>query len=79
MAYTCLTLRVLYATMFYGLVALLLFVWKPPMLFTPDGMLRRQGLMHNETMFSFGTICLALAVLSYYLFTAIDVVCDATL
>ena len=67
--------RVVYAVIFYVLLSALVWVWKPPLLFMPDGSLRRQGLMgEQETLFSFGTFAAALAVLSYYLFAVLDLV-----
>ena len=69
--------RFVYAVLFYLLVVALIYVSRPPALFMDDGRrIRRQGMLPQETLFPLSTVCLAVAVASYTLFTVIDVVFD---
>lgn len=66
--------RVIYSTMFFTLLVILLYLAKPSVMFEPDGQLKRFGLDTDQTMFSFGVFTVVLAILSFYLFCIIDVV-----
>lgn len=64
--------RLVYATLFYLLVSLLVFVSKPRLLFHEDGSLRRVGLSNDETLFGSLVICAVAAIASFYMFVIID-------
>lgn len=66
--------RLLYATMFFVLLVLLVYTSKPGLVFEADGSPKTFGIGDDKTMFSFGVFVVVLAVLSFYFFCVIDVI-----
>lgn len=70
--------RVIYSSLFFVLTLALLIVSKPRALFTSDGRIRPFGTKGggdtSRTVFSFGVVTVAAAILSMFLFSMIDVV-----
>lgn len=68
------TQRVLYATLFFVLLMLLILVAKPSVMFDTRGDLRPFGVGDEKTPFALGVVVVALSVLSFYVFCIIDVI-----
>ena len=68
------TARLAYSIAFYVLVAVLVIVMKPSMIFERNGNPRTFGIGRNKTTFAFGTLCVVLAILCFYMFAWIDLV-----
>jgi hypothetical protein len=66
--------RVVYATLFYVLVIMLVMVLKPTFIFDEYGNIRPFGVGNDKTLFSLGVITVATAILSFYLFCIIDLI-----
>lgn len=67
--------RIVYSLLFYVLTILLLIVSKPSLMFTPDGDIRPFGVGGDDrTIFSFGVFIIVLAIISFYIFSIIDLV-----
>ena len=67
--------RVLYASIFFILVMVLIFIVKPKPLFDENGNIHSFGLTSNDsTVMSLGVITVAVAVTSMAVFSMIDVV-----
>jgi hypothetical protein len=70
---------VLYSSLFFVLLMVLIGVAKPALLFKPDGSLRPFGTRHrgaqpHTTVVSLGVVTVAAAVLSMFVFSLIDLV-----
>ena len=66
--------RIVYATVFYVLLSVLLVLAKPALIFAPDGSIKPFGVGTDKTLFSFGVFAVVLAILSFYMFCIIDMV-----
>lgn len=66
--------RVVYSVLFYVLSVVLLVVSKPPIFFDRDGNIRPFGIGDDKTIFAFGVIATAMAILSFYVFCIIDLI-----
>ncbi len=66
--------RLLYASVFFVLLILLIFTSKPSLIFDNKGSLRQFGIGDEKTMFSFGVFTVLFAVVSFYFFCVIDVI-----
>ena len=69
--------RIIYATLFYILLLVLIIISKPALMFERDGELKPFGIDDGDgkkTIFSFGVFTVVLAILCYYLFCIIDLV-----
>jgi hypothetical protein len=64
--------RILYSIFFYILALILIFMYKPSFIFNDDDTLKNFGLNSNNTIYSFGTLTVVLAVATFYLFAVID-------
>jgi hypothetical protein len=64
--------RLLYSLTFYILLMTVIIMWKPNMLFEPNGEIRTYGVKHGETVFSFGVISIVIAIMCFYVITIID-------
>lgn len=67
--------RTIYTTLFYVLMLMLIIVSKPAFAFNKDGRIRPFGVGEENTVISLGVIVVALAIVSFYVFACIDVVC----
>lgn len=65
--------RATYSIAFYALACVLIYVAKPRMLFKEDGSLRRIGTNEDESMLASIVFIAFLAIVSFYLFVAIEV------
>ncbi len=66
--------RLLYASVFFVLLVLLIYTSKPSLVFDNDGNVRPFGIGDDKTMFSFGVFTVLFAILSFYFFCIIDVI-----
>jgi len=66
--------RLLYSLVIYLLLIVIIVVSKPKELFFKSGMPIPFGVGQNKTIFSLGVITVALAILSFYLVTIIDMI-----
>jgi hypothetical protein len=71
--------RVIYTLVFYLMAIALVVVAKPGLMFTNDGDVRLFGVGPGReesprTVFSFGVFVLVLAIVSFYMFSVIDIV-----
>jgi len=66
--------RVLYSILFYILIVMLIFVAKPPLMFDNRGQFKNFGFGSNKTLFSFGVLITAIALVSFYVFAVIDLI-----
>lgn len=66
--------RIIYSVLFYVLSVLLILVSKPAAIFNTDGELRPFGVGDGKTIFAFGVVVVALAIISFYVFCVIDLV-----
>ena len=71
--------RVIYSLLFYLLAILLIIVAKPSTVFLNDGKIKAFGVGSDadgqpKTVFSLGVFVLVLAVVSFYIFSVIDVI-----
>ena len=66
--------RLIYSVLFFTLMLCLLYVSKSKFIFDDKGELKAYGIKSNQTLFSFGAICVVLAFTSIFLFTFIEVV-----
>ena len=65
---------VIYTIMFYTLIGSLLFAAKPSLMFDRQGNFKSFGIGKSKTLFSFGILVTVAAMVSFYLFTIIDIV-----
>lgn len=61
--------RIVYASIVFTLMCILIFAARPSMLFDKDDKIRQFG---TETCFSVGVITTVAAIISYYAFAVID-------
>lgn len=68
--------RVVYSLLFYLLAVLLLIVSKPSLMFSENGNIRPFGVGddNHQTLFSFGVFVMVIAIISFYIFSVIDIV-----
>lgn len=66
--------RLVYATVFFILLILLIYASKPHLIFDTNGDTKPFGIGNNKTMFSFGVFTVVLAILSFYFFCIIDII-----
>lgn len=66
--------RVIYSILFFSLLLVLLFISKPSVMFDEDGSLKDFGIGTDKTMFSFGVFTVVLAIISFYIFTLLDII-----
>lgn len=64
--------RVLYSSIFYILVVVLLIVSKPSLMFDKKGNLKQFGVNEEQTIFHLGVFVVALSIVSFYIFAFID-------
>lgn len=67
--------RVIYSVLFFILFVTLLYVSKHSILFLPSGNLRAFGIKQDETLFSFGTICVVVSFTCVFAFTLLEIMC----
>jgi hypothetical protein len=66
--------RLLYSTVFFVLLIMLIYTSKPHVIFDTNGDVRPFGIGDDKTMFSFGVFTVVIAILSFYFFCVIDVI-----
>ena len=67
--------RVIYSVIFFILLLVLLYTSKSSIMFEQDGKeIKKFGLGHEQTLFSFGIFTIVLAIASFYLFCIIDLI-----
>lgn len=66
--------RVIYSLLFSILTIILVVVSRPVSMFYPDGNIIPFGVGENTTVFSFGVFSLVLAIVSFYIFSVIDLI-----
>ena len=66
--------RSVYSALFYVLIVVLILVSRPKALFDESGRPRGFGLGQHDTVFAFGVIVVALAIVAYYVFAIIDII-----
>lgn len=66
--------RVIYATLFYVLLIVLIVISKPSILFNIDGSIKPFGIGEEKTMFSLGVFTVVISILSFYVFCLIDLI-----
>lgn len=66
--------RIIYASLFYLLLIILVLVTKPPMVFDEHGNVRPFGVGANKTIFSLGVLTVSLSIISFYIFCLIDLI-----
>ena len=69
--------RVLYGLLFYALVMSAIVVYRPRMLFDEEGAPIPFGVGKERTVIDLGTIAAVIAMLSFALFTIVDVIAGA--
>lgn len=67
--------RVIYSVAFYLLTVALICVARPSVAFRPDGRIKQFGVGEGSSIFSLGVLCSAVAVLCFYAFCMVDVLC----
>lgn len=65
--------RVMYSSIFYILVVILLVISKPKCMFDENGELKSFGVGEKCTILHLGVLVVALAIVSFYLFAFIDI------
>lgn len=65
--------RTIYSTLFYVLVILLIITARPAFAFDNYGSLKPFGVGDEKSIFSLGVVTCALAIVSFYIFTLIDI------
>lgn len=66
--------RVVYSVLFYVLCILLVIVSKPSLVFQQDGSVKPFGVGNEKTVFPLGVFVVVGAIVSFYLFTLIDII-----
>lgn len=67
--------RTIYASLFYILAIMLVILSKPSVLFDASGNVKQFGIgTHSKTIISLGVVNGVIALLSFYIFTMIDVI-----
>lgn len=66
--------RVVYSTLFYILVIIMIILSKPSMLFDSDGEVKQFGIGEGKTIFSLGVVVVAFSIVSFYIFAIIDII-----
>lgn len=66
--------RVLYSVIFFILLLVLLFISKPSVMFDESGDIKQFGMGTEKTLFSFGIFTAVLAIISFYVFTLLDII-----
>lgn len=67
--------RTIYSTLFYVLTIVLIILSKPAFAFDEDGNIKAFGVGSDEkSILSLGVISSVIAILSFYIFTTIDIV-----
>lgn len=66
--------RMIYASLFYLLLIILIIVTKPIVIFDERGNVRPFGIGQHKTIFSLGVVVVALSVISFYIFCIIDLI-----
>lgn len=66
--------RVLYSVIFFILLLVLLFISKPSVMFDENGDIKQFGMGTEKTLFSFGIFTAVLAIISFYVFTLLDII-----
>lgn len=66
--------RVMYSVLFFVLLILLLFISKPSVMFDEHGNFKPFGIGSEKTLFSFGVFTVVLAIVSFYVFTLLDII-----
>jgi hypothetical protein len=66
--------RIVYATLFYVLLVVLIVLAKPSIIFEKDGSIKPFGVGEDKTMFSLGVFSIVLAIVSYYIFCLVDMI-----
>jgi hypothetical protein len=64
--------RVIYATIFYILSMIIIFLTKPSVIFTKDDTIKSFGLGEYNSLYCLGTISVILAIFCFYIFAFID-------
>jgi len=66
--------RSIYSSLFFVLIIALIIVSRPRVFFDKDGRPRTFGLGGNNTVFSFGVLVVAMAIIAYYIFAVVDII-----
>lgn len=66
--------RVIYSLIFYVLSIILVTVVRPACMFRSNGSMIYFGVGGEHTVFPFGVFALVLAIISFYIFTVIDLI-----
>ncbi len=66
--------RVIYSLLFFGLLMMLIYVSKPPQLFSQDGTIKPYGIGEERTVISLGVLTVLSAICSFYIFALLDVI-----
>ena len=65
--------RLIYSIIFYTLVIILIVISKPKFIFDENNNVIPFGVGQDKTIFPLGYIVVSLAIVSYYIFTLIDI------
>lgn len=66
--------RIIYSILFYVLLMVLIILAKPSVMFDADGNIKIFGTGNEKTMFSFGVFSVIVAIISFYIFSMIDLI-----
>ena len=66
--------RIIYSILFYVLLMVLIILAKPSVMFDNDGNIKIFGTGSDKTMFSFGVFSVIIAIISFYIFSMIDLI-----
>lgn len=66
--------RILYSILFYVLLMVLIILAKPSVMFDNSGNIKIFGTGNDKTMFSFGVFSVIIAIISFYIFSMIDLI-----
>ena len=68
--------RIVYSILFYILLMILILLAKPSVMFDSDNNIKIFGTGNDKTMFSFGVFSVIVAIISFYIFSMIDLICN---
>ena len=71
---TIINTRIVYSILFYILLMVLIILAKPSVMFDNDGNIKIFGTGDDKTLFSFGVFSVIVAIISFYIFSMIDLI-----
>lgn len=66
--------RIIYSTLLFVMLMLLTYFIKPSMMFKRDETIKPFGINKNQTIVSLGVFTIVCAILSFYMFSMIDLI-----